>query len=68
MKMKFGFLALMIPVLLLALGTAHAKDLIAVGIAGSNDYVYYWYSDGTVSSGTTDNPTKYRNFYPSNLP
>ena len=59
---------LMASALLLVIGTAHAKNLIAVGIAGSNDYVYYWYSDGTVSSGTTSEPTKYRDFYRCNLP
>jgi len=49
-------------------GPASKGKLTAVGIAGSNDHVYYWYSDGTVSSGTTNNPAKYRNFYRSNQP
>ena len=26
--------------------------------------VYYWYADGTVSSGTSDNPTAYKTYYP----
>ncbi len=41
------------------------KRLIAVGIAGSNDHVYYWWSNGTVSAGTTSNPTAYRSYYES---
>ena len=44
------------------------KTLIAAGIAGTNDHVYYWWSDGTVSSGTTSNPLRYRNYYRSNQP
>jgi hypothetical protein len=44
---------------------AEAKTLIGVGIAGSNDHVYYWYADngGEVSAGTSGNPTAYRNYY-----
>jgi len=26
--------------------------------------VYYWYADGTVSSGTSDNPVAYKTYYP----
>jgi hypothetical protein len=33
----------------------------------SYDHVYYFYSDGTVSAGTTNNPTKYRPYYNSGL-
>ncbi|KAA3616883.1 MAG: hypothetical protein D8M58_17940 [Calditrichaeota bacterium] len=40
----------------------------AVSIAGSNDHVYFWWPNGTVSSGTTDNPTYYNSFYSGNLP
>jgi hypothetical protein len=44
---------------LLAAG-AEATTLEGVGIAGSDDRVYYWYSDGKVSSGDTGHPTRYR--------
>jgi hypothetical protein len=40
-------------------------DLISSGIAGSDSHVFYWWSDGTVSAGTTSNPTQYRDFYPA---
>jgi hypothetical protein len=45
-----------------------AVDLISSGIAGSNHHVYYRWSDGTVSSGTTSDPIRYRNYYFANLP
>ncbi|WP_366555971.1 hypothetical protein [Aquibaculum sediminis] len=37
-----------------------AQKMEAAGIAGSNDHVYYWMSDGTVSSGTTLKHSIYR--------
>ncbi|MCG6877718.1 MAG: hypothetical protein LJE96_00960 [Deltaproteobacteria bacterium] len=40
---------------------------IAVAIDGFYDTVYYWYPDQTVSSGTSVNATKYKNYYNSNL-
>ncbi len=40
---------------------------IAVAIDGFYDTVYYWYPDQTVSSGTSVDATKYRNYYGSNL-
>lgn len=43
------------------------KKIIGIAIAGFNDRVYYWYDDGTVSAGTSTNPTRYRNYYASNL-
>ncbi len=36
------------------------KTLVAVAIAKSSDHVYAWYSDWTVSSGTSTNLTKYQ--------
>ena len=47
-------------------GTASAADLLDVAVAGSNDHVYYWYSDGQVTSGTTRNPSRYRTAYSAN--
>ena len=41
-------------------------DIVGVGISKSDDHVYFWYSNGWVSSGTTDNPVRYRKFYRSN--
>ena len=40
---------------------------VAVAIDGFYDKVFYWYPDGTVSSGTSDDATKYRKHYNSNL-
>ena len=40
---------------------------IAVGISGSNNHVYYWYADRSVSSGTTDNRTQYHGHDASNI-
>jgi hypothetical protein len=45
-------------------GSAEARNLIGVGIAGSDDHVYYWYSDGKASAGVTGQPTHYRSYYP----
>ena len=45
------------------------RVLIGAAIAGDNK-VYYWYSGGTVgsaSSGTTNDPTKYRDYYTSDI-
>jgi hypothetical protein len=36
-------------------------------IDGFYDTVFYWYPDQTVSSGTSDIATKYRDYYNSNL-
>ncbi len=44
------------------------NDIVGMGIAGSNDHVYVWYKDGTVSSGSSSNLTKYRNPYKFTLP
>jgi len=40
---------------------------IAIAIDGFYDTVFYWYPDHTVSSGTSVNATKYRDYYDSNL-
>jgi hypothetical protein len=40
---------------------------IAVAIDGFYDTVFYWYPDQTVSSGTSVDATKYRDYYNSNL-
>jgi hypothetical protein len=50
-------------------GAAEAKDLVATGIGGSDDHVYFWYVNNSgvvteVSAGTTDRPWDYRSFYP----
>jgi len=38
-------------------------SIMALGIAGSNDHVYVWFSDGTVSSGTSGDLNQYRASY-----
>lgn len=43
------------------------QEPVAVAIDGFYDKVFYWYPDGTVSSGTSVNATKYRKYYNSNL-
>ncbi|MGF1625372.1 MAG: hypothetical protein ACFCVH_10845 [Alphaproteobacteria bacterium] len=51
----------------IALSTAaSAADLVDVGIAGSDDHVYYFFDDGTVTAGTTSNPIRYRTAYDAN--
>jgi hypothetical protein len=45
------------------------RKLLGVGIAG-NDRIYYWYEGGNtawVSVGTSENPTKYHNYYASDI-
>lgn len=42
-------------------------DIVGIGIAG-NDYVYVWYKNGTVSSGTTENLAQYSAPYHYSLP
>lgn len=39
------------------------NDIVAMAIAGSDDHVYAWYKDGTVSSGTSTNLEAYRKPY-----
>ena len=34
-------------------------DIVGIGIAGSNDHVYAWYKDGTLSIGTSENLEQY---------
>ena len=41
---------------------------VGAGIAGSNDHVYVWYNDGTVSSGTSSDWLLYRKPYGYTLP
>ncbi|MGD8429612.1 MAG: hypothetical protein PVH31_04325 [Ectothiorhodospiraceae bacterium] len=36
-------------------GNRLPRQIAALGIAGSNDWVYAWYRDGFVSAGTSDN-------------
>jgi len=53
--------------------TRDAYNLVAAGIAKSDDHVYYFWKkkeDGKiyVSSGTSTEPFKYREFYSANLP
>ncbi len=43
-------------------------DVVGMAIAKSDDHVYIWYKDGTVSSGTSWDLDKYRNPYPYSLP
>ncbi len=49
-------------------GNIEPADVVAVAIAGSNDHVYAWYLDGTVSSGTTHDFAWYRRRYSYSLP
>ena len=39
-----------------------------MGIAGSNDHIYVWYKDGTVSSGSSRDLDKYKAPYAYTLP
>ena len=41
---------------------------MGMAIAGSNDYVYVWYDDGTVSAGTTKDLDAYKSIYLYTLP
>lgn len=43
-------------------------DIVGMGIAGSNDHVYVWYADGTVTSGTSGDLDAYRPSYTYSLP
>jgi hypothetical protein len=43
-------------------------DIVGIGIAGSNDHVYVWHSDGTVTSGTSHDLDGYRATYTYSLP
>jgi len=43
-------------------------NIVGIGIAGSNDHVYVWYGDGTVSSGTSSDLDRYRKRYGYSLP
>jgi hypothetical protein len=49
-------------------GNRTPQQIVALGIAGSNDWVYAWYRDGAVSAGTTDDLSKYRPPEPFSLP
>lgn len=42
--------------------------IVGIGIAGSNDHVYVWFKDGTVSSGTSSQLEQYRKPYAYSLP
>lgn len=44
-----------------------SADIVGMGMAGSNDYVYAWYSDGTVSSGSIEDLDQYRAPYQYSL-
>ncbi len=43
-------------------------DAVGIGIAGSDDHVYVWYRDGTISSGSTRHLGQYRPPQPFSLP
>jgi filamentous hemagglutinin family protein len=43
------------------------NDIVSMGIA-SDDHVYVWYKDGTVSSGTSNDLYKHRGSYKYSLP
>jgi len=43
-------------------------DIVGMGISGSDDHVYVWYGDGTVSSGTSSDLDFYRSPYSYSLP
>ena len=43
-------------------------DIVGMGIAGSNDWVYVWYSDGTVSAGSSTDLDVHRDPEPYSLP
>jgi hypothetical protein len=53
--------------------TQQYYDLLGVGIAASDDHVYYWWKNKTsgevkVTSGTSRNPFQYRDAYSANMP
>ena len=37
-----------------------AQEIVGIGIAKSDDHVYVWYRDGTVSAGTSKDLDYYR--------
>jgi hypothetical protein len=43
-------------------------DIVAIGIAGSNDHVYTWYADGTATEGTSSHLAQYHGPYAYKLP
>lgn len=44
------------------------SNIVKTDIAGSNDHVYAWYTNGTASSGTSDNLSAYIAPFPYTLP
>jgi hypothetical protein len=55
------------PSLFLLPGGRRSTDIVGVGIASDN-HVYAWYRDGTVSAGAIGNLGSYRQPYPYSLP
>lgn len=49
-------------------GASDQGAIVGIGIAGSNDHVYVWYADGTVSSGTSTHFAHYQARVPFVLP
>lgn len=49
-------------------GASEQGAIVGIGIAGSNDHVYVWYADGTVSSGTSTHFDFYHGRIPYSLP
>lgn len=47
---------------------SQAKNIVGIGVAGSNDRVYTLYNNRVVSSGMSSNLAKYRNPYSYSLP
>lgn len=68
-KMTFWTLALAAFVTLLAQTTSYGqRKIVGISIACSNDHVYTWYSDKTVSVGTSENLAAYEPPHPYSLP
>lgn len=44
------------------------KVAVSMAISASTDRVYYWYHDGTMSVGTSRNPTQHQSYKPSGQP
>ncbi|HMV68129.1 MAG TPA: M12 family metallopeptidase [Myxococcota bacterium] len=47
---------------------ANPDEIVGIAIAKSNDHVYVWSDDGTVTSGTSSDLDDYRNGYAYSLP
>jgi hypothetical protein len=67
-KMNIHNWLLVLPLLLLSNNLVDASGkIVGIGIA-KNDHVYVWFTDGKVTSGTSEHFEKYRHAYSYSLP